>query len=52
VAVRDRLEGDLGTMPLEGAIAKLQAEIASKTVRQVAAKQAAVVVDRESQHEY
>ena len=52
VAVRDRLDGDLGTMPLEDAIAKLQLEIASKTVRQVASRQAAVAVDRESQHEY
>jgi threonyl-tRNA synthetase len=34
VAVRDRLEGDLGAMPLEEAIAKLQAEIEAKTVRQ------------------
>ncbi len=37
VAVRDRLEGDLGQTPLAGAIAKLEAEIAAKTVRQVAA---------------
>jgi len=34
VAVRDRLEGDLGAMPLEETIAKLQAEIEAKTVRQ------------------
>jgi threonyl-tRNA synthetase len=33
VAVRDRLEGDLGTMPLEAAIAKLRAEVEAKTVR-------------------
>ena len=30
VSVRDRLEGDLGAMPVEEAIAKLQAEIANK----------------------
>jgi len=52
VAVRDRLEGDVGTMPLDAAIAKLRAEIDARTVRQVAARQAAVVADRESQNEY
>ena len=35
VALRDRLEGDLGAMPLEAAIARLQAEIEAKTIRQV-----------------
>jgi threonyl-tRNA synthetase len=35
VSVRDRLEGDLGPMPIEEAIARLQAEVAAKTVRQV-----------------
>ena len=40
VAVRDRIEGDLGAMPLEAAIAKLRDEIDAKTVRQVAARQA------------
>jgi threonyl-tRNA synthetase len=52
VAVRDRLEGDLGTLPLAGAIAKLQAEIAAKTVRQVAAVEPAAVPDRETRNEY
>jgi len=52
VTVRDRLEGDLGAMPLDVAIAKLKAEVEAKTVRQVAERQAAVVGDRESQHEY
>ncbi|HYW79301.1 MAG TPA: threonine--tRNA ligase, partial [Thermoguttaceae bacterium] len=33
VALRDRREGDLGTMSLEDAIAKLQAEIDAKAVR-------------------
>jgi threonyl-tRNA synthetase len=36
VTVRDRLEGDLGALPLAEALAKLQEEIAAKTVRQVA----------------
>jgi threonyl-tRNA synthetase len=35
VSVRDRLQGDLGAMPLAEAIAKLQKEIREKTLRQV-----------------
>ena len=38
VSVRDRLEGDLGAMPLAAALDKLQAEIRAKTVRKTAAK--------------
>jgi threonyl-tRNA synthetase len=34
VSLRDRLEGDLGAMPLEQALARLHSEIAAKTVRQ------------------
>jgi threonyl-tRNA synthetase len=52
VAVRDRLEGDVGTMPLDAAISKLNQEIAAKTVRQVAKRQSPPASDRESQHEY
>jgi threonyl-tRNA synthetase len=52
VAVRDRLEGDLGALPLADAIAKLQAEIAAKTVRQVAKQEPLPAADRESQNEY
>jgi threonyl-tRNA synthetase len=37
VAVRDRIDGDLGSMPIEAAIEKLQAEVDSRAVRQVAA---------------
>ncbi|MCA9229185.1 MAG: threonine--tRNA ligase [Planctomycetales bacterium] len=36
VTVRDRIEGDLGAMPVEGAISKLQQEIEARAVRQVA----------------
>ncbi|MBX3426872.1 MAG: threonine--tRNA ligase [Pirellulales bacterium] len=36
VAVRDRIDGDLGAMPVAEAIAKFQAETAARTVRQVA----------------
>ncbi len=35
VSVRDRIEGDLGQMTVAEAIAKLEAEIAAKTVRRV-----------------
>ena len=33
VSLRDRLDGDLGAMTPDAAIAKLQAEIAARTVR-------------------
>ena len=36
VSVRDRLEGDLGPMPIEKAMDKLKTEIRDKTIRQVA----------------
>jgi threonyl-tRNA synthetase len=52
VAVRDRLAGDLGSMPLDAAVAKLREEIDAKTVRQVAARQAAIQPDRDTQNEY
>jgi threonyl-tRNA synthetase len=52
VAVRDRLEGDLGSLPLAGAIAKLEAEIAAKTVRQIAAAEGVPAAGRLSQNEY
>ena len=35
VALRDRIEGDLGSMPVAEAIARLQGEIEQRTVRQV-----------------
>jgi threonyl-tRNA synthetase len=53
VTVRDRLEGDLGPMPLDAGIAKLRNEIDAKTVRQIAKRQpTAAAADRESQNEY
>jgi threonyl-tRNA synthetase len=36
VSVRDRIAGDLGAMPIEGAIEKLTSEVAAKTIRQAA----------------
>ena len=38
VAVRDRIDGDLGAMPLADAIAKLKEESDARTIRQVAEK--------------
>jgi threonyl-tRNA synthetase len=34
VSVRDRIEGDLGAMPVDQAVAKLQDEVEARTVRQ------------------
>jgi threonyl-tRNA synthetase len=36
VAVRDRIDGDVGAMPVADAIAKLRQEVADRRVRQVA----------------
>jgi threonyl-tRNA synthetase len=35
VALRDRIEGDLGSMPIKAALAKLNEEVATRRVRQV-----------------
>jgi threonyl-tRNA synthetase len=45
VSLRDRIEGDLGAMPVQAAIDKLRAEVAAKTIRQVV-KAAAAVSDK------
>jgi threonyl-tRNA synthetase len=52
VTVRDRIDGDLGAMTLVDALAKLSAEVAQKTVRQVAAAAAPAPVDRGARNEY
>ena len=52
VTIRDRLEGDVGAKPVAEAIAKLRAEVAAKTVRQVAEAKPAVVPDRGAANEY
>jgi threonyl-tRNA synthetase len=52
VTVRDRLEGDLGALPLSAALAKLQDEIQAKTVRQVAESTSVAAVDRGAANEY
>jgi threonyl-tRNA synthetase len=51
VSVRDRLEGDLGSMPLAGATEKLAEEVRAKRVRQVV-KSKATLTDRGTGHEY
>jgi threonyl-tRNA synthetase len=42
VSVRDRIEGDLGAMPIEAALEKLNNEIRDKTVRRVVKTQAGI----------
>ena len=51
VSVRDRIEGDLGSMPVAEAIAKLQGEITARTVRQTFSGSAGFV-DRGTQNQY
>ena len=34
MSVRDRIEGDLGAMSIDGAIERLSSEVAARTVRQ------------------
>ncbi|MFV2067495.1 MAG: threonine--tRNA ligase [Pirellulales bacterium] len=52
VSVRDRIEGDLGAVPLREAIERLRGEVASKTVRQVVESEGAELSDRAVGHEY
>ena len=51
VSVRDRIEGDLGSVPLAVAIEKLADEVRSKRVRQVV-KAKPALSDRGTGHEY
>jgi len=53
VAVRDRIEGNLGSMPIEAAIAKLRKEVDERVVRQtVKSDFAGLEADSSEQHEY
>jgi threonyl-tRNA synthetase len=52
VALRDRLDGDLGAMPLEAALARLRDEVDNKTIRQVVASKFAAVDEGGEQNEY
>ncbi len=53
VSVRDRIEGDLGAMPVAQAIEKMLKEVRTRQVRQVAKPvAAAIVAERAGGHEY
>ena len=52
VALRDRIDGDLGAMPLDAALARLRDEVDNKTIRQVAASKFAAVDEGGEQNEY
>jgi threonyl-tRNA synthetase len=52
VSVRDRLDGDLGALPLAAAIDKLKQEVAEKRVRQVAQLKSAGLAAKGGEHEY
>jgi threonyl-tRNA synthetase len=53
VALRDRIDGDLGTMPIGAALERLRQEVASRKIRQVAKSSfAGVEQDQSEQFEY
>lgn len=52
VSVRDRIDGDLGALPLATAIDKLKQEVAEKRVRQVAELKSAGLAAKGGEHEY
>lgn len=53
VALRDRIEGDLGAMPIQEAITRLRSEVEERTIRQVAkAEFATLEEDNGEEHEY
>ncbi|MEM9366949.1 MAG: threonine--tRNA ligase [Planctomycetota bacterium] len=53
VALRDRIDGDLGSMPVAEAIAKLTTEVKERTVRQAVKAESVSVADSgETSHEY
>ena len=51
VSIRDRIDGDLGALPFEAALAKLQAEIAARTVRKTFGGHAGLS-EKSAGHEY
>jgi threonyl-tRNA synthetase len=51
VSVRDRIDGDLGAMPIAQAIEKMQQETAARTVRQSYSGHAGLA-EKSSGHEY
>jgi threonyl-tRNA synthetase len=52
VSVRDRIDGDLGALTFDAALAKLKDEIVARLVRQVAQKKSTGLGERGGAHEY
>jgi threonyl-tRNA synthetase len=52
VSVRDRIDGDLGAVTFDAALAKLKDEIVARLVRQVAQKKSTGLGERGGAHEY
>jgi threonyl-tRNA synthetase len=53
VALRDRIDGDLGTMPITAALDRLREEVSSRKIRQIAKSSfAGVEQDQGEQFEY
>ncbi len=54
IALRDRIEGDLGAMPFEQVLAKLLSEVENRTIRQVAKRESTTPEPetQNSSHEY
>ncbi|MCY2995557.1 MAG: threonine--tRNA ligase [Planctomycetota bacterium] len=53
IALRDRLEGDLGAMPIDQAIARLRQEVEQRTIRQMVTSKFAVLEESSAEeHEY
>ncbi|MFW6125225.1 MAG: His/Gly/Thr/Pro-type tRNA ligase C-terminal domain-containing protein, partial [Pirellulales bacterium] len=51
VAVRDRIDGDLGPMPLEKALEKFRREVEARSIRQTANVTAGLSADK-AEHTY
>jgi threonyl-tRNA synthetase len=52
VALRDRIDGDLGTMPTNAAIDRLREEVTARKIRQIAKSTFQNVEEGSEQHEY
>jgi threonyl-tRNA synthetase len=52
VSVRDRIDGDLGAMPIEAAVDKLREEVRAKTIRQQAKLVSAGLAGESEQNQY
>jgi threonyl-tRNA synthetase len=52
VSLRDRIDGELGALPIDEAIAKLKAEVDEKRLRQVKKSSLTAVESPGEAHEY